>query len=194
MRIIIFYLFCCLLFFNCNKNKEGKIKIVERKTDSIKHNKNPTVKEKVKNLSCFDKSFTDLLTFFEVSKNEYKDITRRGMLSCFLDKNKMIFRNIEKEVFYELIDSLNYKETIEVKQLVFANSLSAKSIFKEYKKGYHDRCLGIKEPNFIVTNEKNVYIFFIHSEYYRNLIVKLKKDFLSLLQKNKCSVDIIECR
>lgn len=177
IRIMKFLLrlFVIIVFIiSCKDKKEDK------KQNEIKESK-PLVTE-VKAVekdneidNCFESLFNKFLKGYKVEKTKSLEITRKGVLDCFLKNNKNSFSKLNMELLFKLSDSISKKEIINIKKMIFTNKSIADEIFISYSKGFYNDCIAIKEPNFIIKENNIVYVFFARAEYYRNKLKDLKK-------------------
>ncbi len=143
-------------------------------------------------VSCFEDYFNHFIKSFEVAQRESDNVTREGISNCFIVNNQNEFSGLEKELFLTLSDTVDYKEPIRVKKLIYNSNQLAETVFTAYSKGFYDNCIGIKEPNFIIQEDNTVYVFFIRAEYYRKVLLKFKEELLKI---KKCpNLKITECR
>lgn len=188
ISLILFTLFSCS---NNKKDKEIiKEKVIEKdmtKKDTLSNN----VKKQIKD--CFKYNFEETLKDFEVKQETSKEIIRGGILDCFIKNNQKSFSKLVKETDYQLSKNEKYKDIIHVKAFEFEERENAETIFKNYKKGFHNRCIGMKEPNFIIMKDKYVYVFYVDTVFYKNELEKFKKIFIYKIS-NCLKVNVTVCQ
>ncbi|MDC1265811.1 hypothetical protein N8009_03360 [Flavobacteriaceae bacterium] len=194
MKTHISYLFILIIFINC-KNEEKATIVTESKqvVNTVSEQETTGItQDKTIDVSCFDDYFNHFIESFEVAQRESDNVTREGVLNCFIVNNQKEFSELEKELFLTLSDTKDYKEPIRVKKLIYNNNQLAETIFTAYSKGFYDDCIGIKEPNFIIQEGNVVYVFFVRAEYYRQVLLKFKEELLKI---KKCTnLKVTECR
>ena len=162
--IILIFLFGCE---NKQENKEETIKKIDTKIDSISADFG----------NCFNELFNEIINtnFLDLHESNSETLAKEGILDCFFKRNEAQLGKINSEILIEASKSTEYSATIKVKRWIFSDKQAANYIFKEFSKGFYDQCIGMKEPNFIVIESNNIYIFYVRAEYNRHNLLKLKK-------------------
>lgn len=192
MKTHILYISILIIFISCKNENKATIVTESKQIVNTVSEEETNITQINADVSCFDDYFNHFIESFEVVQRESDNVTREGILSCFIVNNQKEFSGLEKELFLTLSDTKDYKEPIRVKKLIYNSNQLAETIFTAYSKGFYDNCIGIKEPNFIIQEDNVVYVFFIRAEYYRRVLLKFKEELLKI---KKCpNLKITECR
>lgn len=186
-KIIVFF-----ILFGCQNKFKKKTNTIENQKDSVSNIE--AVKDNNLN-DCYQTLLDEFLNknAYKLEKSENSILTNKGTLNCFLIKNKSQLENISKEVLLNVSNLTEFEEPIRIKKWMFSDLKFSRYIFEEFSKGFHNQCIGIKEPNFIISDGSNIYIFYVRAEYYREVLLRFKNRMLKDI--TKCpNVKITECR
>ncbi|SIT01773.1 hypothetical protein SAMN05421766_10738 [Zobellia uliginosa] len=193
MKKVLLALFVLVIFSHCKSKEEETNFEKEKSKNSV--NENNKAKKSVQEGDCFEFFFNQFIKDFKVEASVSNTVTRWGTLECFIENNKAIFAKLEKEALYTLANATDNKQPIHVKKLTYSNREFANRIFDSYAKGFHNKCIGLKEPNFILIEKNRVYVFFVGAESYRSTLLTFKTNLLSGGILEKCqTLRLSECK
>jgi len=112
-------------------------------------------------------------------------VTRSATLECFIKLYEQDFNQLAVEKIIVLKKGGNESKPVYMKRLEFKNESSAELIYDAYAKGFHQSCLGIKEPHFLTLKNTEVYVFYVLAERDREMLKGLQSIMLDSLGKCK---------
>lgn len=160
-----------MLFVACESNPTADVQKETPTKDTTIIQQIPAA-EPTPQQDCFQTLFERMLNEqrYTVKKDEYEQLTRSGLILCFLQQNESDFAALEKHTKISMHDPTEMEHPVLVNQLVFPDERRATILFDKLDRGYHNNCLGMKEPNFLIQENNQVYIFFVDAEYYRSVL------------------------
>jgi len=115
---------------------------------------------------------------------KFKSLAQR----CFSKLYSSDFGKLKSKEFILVENDLNHSSTkFFIKKLVFRSTDVCRKMFEAYSKGYDydEKCLGMKEPHFLIMDKSTLLIIYVYSEYQRESLRSFQSVILKELKSCK---------